>query len=82
MIFNRTFRQENTIQEATELLDLLITGATDMELLADQLRFFGFITNLNAIKLAGGEGWTVEELSEDVWERHTRTSGRFSKVGA
>lgn len=82
MIFNRTFAKSNSIEDATELLEMLLTDITDLEDLADHLRFHGFIKNFDAIKLAKGQGWTVAELGEDVWERHNRGPGRFSKAGA
>lgn len=82
MIFNRTFARSNSIADATELLDMLLTDVTDMEELADHLRFHGFIKNFDAINLAKGQGWTVQELPAGVWERHNRGPGRFSSKGA
>jgi len=82
MIFNRTFAKSNSIEDATELLDMLLTDISDMEELADHLRFHGFIKDFDAIKLSKGLGWTLEELPAEVWERYNRGSSRFSREGA
>ena len=79
MIFNRTFAKFNSVADATELLDMLLTDISDMEELADHLRFHGFIKNFDAIKLSKGQGWTVEELPAEIWERYTRGSSRFPR---
>lgn len=78
MIFSATFRKSTTIAEATELLDWLLTDATDMQLLADQLRFYGFISNADAINLAKGKGWTVAEMPQEKFDRYIAPS-RFSR---
>ena len=81
MIFNRTFARSNSIEDATELLDMLLADITDIEELADHLRFHGFIKNFDAIKLSKGQGWTVQELPAEVWERYNRGTSRFSNKG-
>ena len=78
MIFTATFRRSSTVAEATDLLDWLLTDITDMELLADQLRFHGFITNLDATNLAKGKGWTVAEMPQERFDRYIAPS-RFSR---
>ena len=83
MIFNRTRMNRSGIADATELLDVLLADINDIEELADRLRFHAFISNFDAIKLSKGNGWTIEELSDEEWERHNRTTGRFlKKAGA
>ena len=78
MIFTATFCKSSTVAEATDLLDWLLTDITDMELLADQLRFHGFIANIDAVNLAKGKGWTVAEMPQEKFDRYI-TPNRFSR---
>lgn len=82
MIYNRTLKNRMGIGDATELLDVLLNDITDMEELADHLRFHKFITNQDAIKLSKGQGWNVEELPAEEWERWSNATSRFLKAGA
>lgn len=77
MIFSATFRQPMDVEDATDQLNWLLSDVTNPEDLADALRFHGFITNVEAVKLAKGQGFVFDGLRDDIWERYTRKTGRF-----
>jgi hypothetical protein len=78
MILTRTFRTSVTFTEATDELNWWLENVTDLELLAEGLRFHGFISNFDAVNLAKGNGWSMPEMPEVDFNRYI-TPGRFSK---
>jgi hypothetical protein len=78
MILLRTFRTSVSVGEATDELGWWLENVTDLDLLAEGLRFHGFILNPDAINLAKGKGWTMEEMSDADFARYI-TPNRFSK---
>lgn len=81
MIFNRTFRTAIKMQEATDELAWQLENITDLEQLANQLRFNGFLSDFDAIQLAKGLGWTVAEMSDEKFAQYS-TPSRFSKAAS
>lgn len=79
MIFRATFRSRQTVTEAISLLDWLME-ITDMESLAEQLRFAGFISDYEAIQLAKGKGWIVAEMPQEKFDRYIKPSRFGSKL--
>lgn len=78
MILLRTFRSGVSVATATDELDWWLDNVVGLELLAEGLRFNGFIGNSEAVSLAKGEGWTMPEMSEADFTRYI-TPNRFSK---
>lgn len=79
MIFNASNHPgltRMTIEEASELLDTFLADISDVETLADNLRYYSYISNFEAVKLAKGEGFIAEGMSDQHWEKYSTRDSR------
>ncbi len=82
LIFNATFRQLRVISEATELLEATLAESVDLEALASNLHFHGFISASAAVRLSSGKEWIDVTITPEQFDKYANPARRFaSKAG-